>query len=141
MKILPGEVSERRHSIFKERAIVGERLRLTLGLPVRKASEFRRLSEGIKAIDETERVYEAPLVNVIPFACNACPTKALEVTSTCRQCMAHPCIQVCPVGAITMGETQTHIDKENVSNVENVKKLVHTMQLYNMTDLVQRHVV
>ena len=112
MKILPGEVSERRQSIFKERAIVGERLRLTLGLPVRKASEFRRLSEGIKAIDETERVYEAPLVNVIPFACNACPTKALEVTSTCRQCMAQPCIQVCPVGAITMGETQTHIDKE-----------------------------
>ena len=53
MKILPGEVSERRQSIFKERAIVGERLRLTLGLPVRKASEFRRLSEGIKAIDES----------------------------------------------------------------------------------------
>lgn len=112
MKILPGEVTERRDSIFKERAIVGEQLRLALGLPVRKASEFRRITEGINAVDVTDRVYEAPLVNIIPFACNACPTKSLEVTPNCRKCVAHPCIQVCPVKAISMGETQTHIDKE-----------------------------
>ncbi len=112
MKILPGEVTERRDSIFKERAIVGEQLRLALGLPVRKASEFRRITEGINAVDVTDRVYEAPLVNIIPFACNACPTKSLEVTPNCRKCVAHPCIQVCPMKAISMGETQTHIDKE-----------------------------
>ena len=32
-KILPGEVSKYRDSIFLERAIVGERLRLAMGLP------------------------------------------------------------------------------------------------------------
>ena len=32
-KILPGEVSKYRDSIFLERAIVGERLRLSMGLP------------------------------------------------------------------------------------------------------------
>ena len=34
-KILPGEVNKYRTSIFLERAIVGERLRLACGLPVR----------------------------------------------------------------------------------------------------------
>ena len=32
-KIVPGEVAQYRESIFLERAIVGERLRLAMGLP------------------------------------------------------------------------------------------------------------
>ena len=35
-KIIPGEVPKFRDSVFKERAIVGERIRLALGLPLRK---------------------------------------------------------------------------------------------------------
>ena len=38
-KILPGEVSKYRDSIFLERAIVGERLRLSMGLPLRPIDE------------------------------------------------------------------------------------------------------
>ena len=34
-KILPGEVGKYRESIFLERAIIGERLRLSIGLPLR----------------------------------------------------------------------------------------------------------
>ena len=37
-KILPGEIATYRDSIFLERAIVGERLRLAMGLPCRNAS-------------------------------------------------------------------------------------------------------
>ena len=33
-KILPGELASYRESIFLERAIIGERLRLAIGLPV-----------------------------------------------------------------------------------------------------------
>lgn len=110
--IIPGEVANYRDSVFKERAIVGERLRLTLGLPVRSAGELGVLAEGIDEADVAKRFYEAPLVNVITFACEACPTKRLEVTSNCRKCIAHPCINVCPVNAITMGKHQTHIDQE-----------------------------
>ena len=52
-KIIPGEEASYRDSIFLERAIVGERLRLAIGLPLRPVAEHARLSEGIEesAID------------------------------------------------------------------------------------------
>lgn len=110
-EIIPGEVANYRDSVFKERAIVGERLRLTLGLPVRTAGELGELAHGIAEADVDKRFYEAPLVNVITFACEACPTKRLEVTSNCRRCIAHPCINVCPVNAVTMGKQSAVIDQ------------------------------
>lgn len=112
IKIIPGEVANYRDSIFKERAIVGELLRLTLGLPVRTAAELGRLAEGVDEVDVGHRIYQAPLVNVISFACEACPTKTFEVTSNCRKCLAHPCINVCPVGAISMHRNSTYIDQD-----------------------------
>ena len=40
-KIISGEIPQYRDSVFKERAIVGERLRLAMGLPCRSAAEHR----------------------------------------------------------------------------------------------------
>ena len=45
-KIVPGEEARYRESIFLERAIVGERLRLAMGLPLRPISEHSELSRG-----------------------------------------------------------------------------------------------
>lgn len=42
-KIVPGEVAEHRSSIFLERAIVGERLRLAMGLSPVRSTSTRRL--------------------------------------------------------------------------------------------------
>ncbi len=111
-KILPGEVAHYRDSIFKERAIIGERLRLALGLPIRKVDLHSRLAQGAEAVDVPHRVLELPLVNVIPFACEACPTDAFEVTDNCRKCLAHPCTHVCPVKAVTIQKDRAHIDKK-----------------------------
>jgi [FeFe] hydrogenase (group B1/B3) len=110
-KILPGEVAKYRDSIFKERAIVGERLRLALGLPIRKVDKQSRISEGLEDVDVTHRILEQPLVNVIPFACEACPTDAFSVTDNCRKCLAHPCTHVCPVNAVSIGKERAHIDQ------------------------------
>ena len=33
--------------------------------------------------------YEPPLINVIKFACNACPEKVIKVTAMCQGCLAH----------------------------------------------------
>lgn len=112
VKIIPGEVANYRDSVFKERAIVGERLRLSLGLDVRKASDLGHLTDGIEKVNIAERFYENPLVNVISFACEACPTKTLEITSNCRKCIAHPCMNVCPVNAISMGKKQAVINQD-----------------------------
>lgn len=111
-RILPGEVARFRDSIFKERAIVGERLRLALGLPVRRVDRHSRLSEGIAAVAVAHRILEPPLVNIIPFACEACPTDAFTVTDNCRKCLAHPCTNVCPVDAVSIGARQARIDRE-----------------------------
>ena len=95
-KIIPGEVGNFRNDVFLERAIVGERLRLAMGLPYRSAAEHAPVSDNIEAADRPETYYTPPLINVIKFACNACHEKRVFVTDGCQGCLAHPCEEVCP---------------------------------------------
>ncbi len=111
-EILPGEVATYRDSIFRERAIVDERLRLTMGLGARKPTEYYHVSDGISEVDADKVQLDEPLVNVITFACEACPTKAFYVTDNCRKCLAHPCTIVCPVNAVSIGKNRAIIDKD-----------------------------
>ncbi len=111
-KIIPGEIARYRDSVFKERAIVGERIRLAMGLNLRPIDQPAPLSEGIEASAIDETYYEPPLVNVITFACEACPETAYFVTNNCRGCLAHPCTAVCPVQAVSMVDGRSVIDKE-----------------------------
>ena len=46
-RIIPGEVSTYRESVFLERAIVKERMRLAMGLPLRTAAEHAPVSTEI----------------------------------------------------------------------------------------------
>lgn len=100
-----------RESIFLERAIVAERIRLAIGLPVRSADEHEPISKGIEGAIKTERFYEPPLVNVIDFACNACPQNSYFVTDTCVGCLANPCANVCPKDAIRIVNGRSIIDQ------------------------------
>ena len=113
-KIIPGEKGNFRNDVFLERAIVGERLRLAMGLPYRSAAEHSPISDGIEAADKDETYYTPPLINVIKFACNACPEKRVHVTDGCQGCLAHPCMEVCPKDAISLDRTtgKSVIDQE-----------------------------
>lgn len=113
-EIIPGEVGNFRNDVFLERAIVGERLRLAMGLPCRSAAEHAPLSENIELADQPETYYTPPLINVIKFACNACHEKRVWVTDGCQGCLAHPCVEVCPKEAITLDRTngRSAIDPE-----------------------------
>lgn len=111
-EILPGEVATYRDSIFRERAIVDERLRLTLGLSARKPTEHHRVTDGIHEVDVDKTQFIEPLINVITFACEACPTKAFIVTDNCRKCLAHPCTNVCPTNAVSIGRSRAIIDQD-----------------------------
>ena len=102
-KIIPGEVAQYRHDVFLERAIVTERLRLACGLPLRTAAEQHLASDGIEEAALPEKYYEPPLINIIPFACNACPPKEIRISSNCQGCLSHPCMNVCPKNAISVG--------------------------------------
>ena len=111
-KILPGELASYRESIFLERAIIGERLRLAIGLPVRTAAESAPVSDGIEESAIARKYYDPPLINIIKFACHACPENKVVSTNACQGCLAHPCTEVCPKDAIHIINGCSVIDQE-----------------------------
>ncbi len=89
--IVPGKTPTMRCCIYKEKAIVNERVKLAMG--------------GNK---DNKNVIE-----VIDIACDECPMGGYEVTDACRGCLAHRCEDVCKRGAITFDRNQkAHIDKD-----------------------------
>ena len=54
-KIVPGEVSQYLDSVFLERAIVEERMRLAMGLNLRSASEHAPVSTGAEECVKPEK--------------------------------------------------------------------------------------
>lgn len=111
-KIIPGEVSVYRESVFLERAIVKERIRLAMGLPLQTAAEHAAVSEGAMECVKPEKYYQPPLINIIKAACHKCPENSVKVTDSCQGCLAHPCKEVCPKGAITFENGKSVIDQE-----------------------------
>lgn len=111
-KIIPGEIARYRESVFKERAIVGERLRFAMGLSLRDVGQPAPISVGIEESAKAEKYYEPPLISVIPFACDACPEKSFVVSDNCRGCLAHPCTGVCPVKAVSIINGKSFIDQK-----------------------------
>ena len=89
--IAPGPKPTMRCCIYKERAIVSERLKLAMG--------------GDKDNPNT--------IEVIGIACDECPVSTYQVTDACRGCLAHRCAAACPRGAISFDEHQkAHIDPD-----------------------------
>ena len=82
--IIPGKKPTMRCCVYKERAIVGERVKLAMG--------------GNKEIHN--------VIEVCEIACDECPVGGYEVTRTCRGCLAHRCADACKFGAITIDEHQ-----------------------------------
>ena len=113
-KIIPGEIGNYRSDVFLERAIVGERLRLAMGLPYRSAADPAPISDNIEAADQPETYYTPPLINVMKFACNACHEMRVMVTDGCQGCLAHPCVEVCPKDAVSIDRSngRSHIDQD-----------------------------
>ena len=95
-RIVPGPKPTMRCCIYKERAIVEERMKLALG--------------GNKNIDN--------VVEVIKIACDECPLGGYTVTDRCRGCIAQRCIHACFKKAITfdLKTRSAVIDKEKCVN-------------------------
>ena len=88
--IVPGNKPTMRCCVYKERAILGERVKLAMG--------------GNKS--------NPNIIEVINIACDDCPAGGYEVTNACRGCLAHRCQNTCPRQAIYFDEHQhAHIDK------------------------------
>ena len=88
--IVPGKEATMRCCVYKERAILEERIKIAMG--------------GDKS--------NPNVIEVIDIACDECPVGGYEVTEACRGCLAHRCEDVCKRGAISFDEHQkAHIDK------------------------------
>ena len=88
--IVPGNTPTMRCCVYKERAILSERVKLAMG--------------GNK--DENN------VIEVIDIACDECPMGGYMVTDSCRGCLAHRCEDVCKKGAISFDHHHVaHIDK------------------------------
>ena len=109
-KIVPGDQPLHRESIFLERAIAGERVRLAMGLSIRPVQTRSLMTEGMDHAAIAEQYYEPPLVNIIPYACHACPTNQYRVTENCQNCLAASCQKVCPRDAISFVNGKSRID-------------------------------
>ena len=109
--IVPGDRPLHRESVFLERAIAGERIRLAMGMSLRPVDSRHLVTEGMDAAAVAEQYYEPPLVNIIPYACHACPTNQYKVTKYCQNCLARSCEKVCPKGAIEFENGRSHIDQ------------------------------
>ncbi|HIT85132.1 MAG TPA: 4Fe-4S dicluster domain-containing protein [Candidatus Ornithomonoglobus intestinigallinarum] len=111
-KITPGDVPLYRDSIYRERAIAAERVRLAMGLSLRPENKPVHVTSGLSASNISDKYYEPPLMQVIPSACDMCEHNVYEVTNQCHGCIAHPCIEVCPKGAISMVNGKSFIDRD-----------------------------
>ena len=88
--IIPGKTPTMRCCVYKERAILTERVKIAMG--------------GDKT--------NPNVIEVIDIACDECPVGGYQVTNVCRGCLAHRCEDVCRFGAITFDENHVaHIDK------------------------------
>ena len=89
-KLAPGNEATTRCCVYKERAILGERVKIAMG--------------GDKN--------NPNVIEVIDIACDECPVGGYEVTNACRGCLAHRCEDVCKRGAISFDHNHVaHIDK------------------------------
>ena len=89
-KLIPGNEPTMRCCVYKERAILGERVKLALG--------------GDRS--------NPNVIQVLEIACDECPVGGFEVTNACRGCLAHRCEDACKFGAITFDHNHVaHIDK------------------------------
>ncbi len=108
--IIPGEKAYHRADVFIERAIISARTKLALGMDI---DPRKPISSAIGEAATDHKYFKNPLVNVIPFACNACPPKQIRITDSCQGCISHPCMNICPKDAIYLDSNKhCHIDQE-----------------------------
>ena len=94
--VVPGPKPSMRCCIYKERAIVEERVEIATR----------------HSIKDDENI-----IKVIQIACDECPLGGYTVSDACRGCIAHRCSEACPKKCITFDSNlRAQIDKSQCVN-------------------------
>ena len=109
-QIVPGKIPTMRCCVYKERAILAERVKIAMG----------------GSTDNPN------VIEVIDIACDECPMGGYEVTNACRGCLAHRCEDACKFGAITTDKNHVaHIDKTKCKECGSCAKVCPYSAIHN----------
>lgn len=113
--MLPGPNPTFRASLYHEREVLKQRIKLYLGLDYDKTRDFELFEVAEKLndfLENSEYSSEDKFIQVIKEACDACPSGKYYATDLCRNCVAHSCKTVCPKGAVFIEGGRAKIDSE-----------------------------
>ncbi len=88
--IIPGPKPKTRCCIYKERAIINERVKLAM-----------EVESG-----------DSNIIQILEIACDECPINRFTITEACRGCLAHRCSEACPADAIFYSGQRAYINQE-----------------------------
>ncbi|MGI6722696.1 MAG: monomeric [FeFe] hydrogenase [Anaerovoracaceae bacterium] len=98
--------------IYKDRAVVAQRIRIALGGDESNPNE----------------------IEVVDIACDECPASGHTVTDMCRGCIAHKCEDACKLDAITFDDDLVaHIDKKKCVECGRCAKVCPYNAIMNFT--------
>lgn len=101
--------------IYKERAILRDRVIADLGFPIEEDNEETSLSVYAKeALNRQES--DNKVLTVIGAACKGCVPNRIYVTNLCQGCVARSCVNACKFGAISIVNGKSYIDSSKCKN-------------------------
>ncbi|WP_457558934.1 4Fe-4S dicluster domain-containing protein [Candidatus Harpocratesius sp.] len=112
-RVIPKSTPTYRESVFKERAIVRERVRLAFGMDLKEYGAHGPIHDDeVVECMKPIKILKRPIVNVIKIGCERCPEESYWVTNLCRGCIAHPCVTVCPKNAVSIQNGRSVINQD-----------------------------
>lgn len=101
--------------IYKERAILRDRVIADLGFPIEDDNEETLLSEYAKESLKRDS-FDNKVLTVIGAACKGCVPNRMYVTNLCQGCVARSCVNACKFGAVSIVNGKSHIDSSKCKN-------------------------
>ncbi len=95
--------------IYKERAIIKDRIIAGLGFPIEEDDERRSLTTYARKAKERSSL-DGKNLTVLQAACKGCVPSQIHVTDLCQGCVARPCEASCKFGAISVENGRSQID-------------------------------
>lgn len=134
--LLPGPDSNYRGSLYLEREILMQRIKIYLGLDMDRVRdmelyEIAAILEEIFSDKKPELMAKENIIQVVKEACDSCPS-GHYVSDLCRGCLEKPCFKSCPKDAISFHGKRAHIDSKKCINCGLCRKACKFFAIQNL---------